>query len=83
MSINRALQEKVCGVTASTFGLSPEQVGVDDSMQTLPAWTSLGHLRLMANIQQAFGLRLSMDEMIEMTSIETIERVLSAKDIEA
>jgi hypothetical protein len=37
----------------------------------------------MANIQQAFGLRLSMDDMIEMTSIDAIERVLSANGIEA
>jgi acyl carrier protein len=83
MSINRALEEQICGIVASTFGLSPQQVGADASTQTLAAWTSLGHLRLMANIQQEFGLRLSMDDMIEMTSIEAIERVLSANGIEA
>ena len=50
---------------------------------TLPAWTSLAHLRLMANVQQEFGLRLSMDEMMAMTSVESIEQVLSANGVEA
>jgi acyl carrier protein len=83
MTVNEALQEHVCGIVATTFGLAPEQVGTDASTQTLRAWTSLAHLRLMASIQQAFGLRLTMDEMIEMTSIEAIERVLTAHGIEA
>ncbi len=83
MSANDALQEQVCGIVAQTLGLAPDQVGPDASTQTLRAWTSLAHLRLMASIQQAFGLRLAMDEMMAMTSIEEIERVLTAHGIEA
>jgi acyl carrier protein len=82
MAVNEALQERVCGIVATTFGLAPDQVGADASTQTLKAWTSLAHLRLMASVQQAFGLRLAMDEMAEMTSIEAIERVLAAHGIE-
>ena len=83
MSANEALREHVQEIVATTFGLAPDQVGADASTQTLRAWTSLAHLRLMASIQQTFGLRLAMDDMIAMTSVEAIERVLTANGIEA
>lgn len=82
MAANEALQEQVREIVATTFGLAPAEVGADASNQTLRAWSSLAHLRLMASIQQAFGLRLAMDEMMDMTSITAIERVLSAHGVE-
>lgn len=83
MTTNSALQERICDIVANTFGLSPMDVDADASTLTLPAWTSLAHLRLMANVQQEFGLRLSMDEMMAMTSVEGIEQALIANGVEA
>lgn len=81
--MNEQLDERVREVVAETFDLDPREISLDASAQTLAAWTSLAHLRLMANIEQAFGLRLTMDEMTTMTSVRTIENVLSARGVQA
>ncbi len=79
--MNEQLDERVREVVAETFDLDPREIGPDASAQTLAAWTSLAHLRLMANIEQAFGLRLTMDEMTTMTNIPAIVQVLAVRDV--
>lgn len=79
--MNEQLDERVREIVVETFDLDPGEIGPDASAQTLAAWTSLAHLRLMTNIEQAFGLRLTMDEMTTMTSVRAIESVLSVRDV--
>ncbi len=75
------LEERVREVVAETFDLAPDDIGPEASAQTLAAWTSLAHLRLMTNVEQAFGLRLTMDEMTAMTNIPAIVQVLAVRDV--
>lgn len=51
-------------VTAAT---SPEEV---------ERWDSLQHIALVQMLEVTFGIRLSMDEMMEIRSVGDIERVL-------
>ncbi|HEX8036247.1 MAG TPA: acyl carrier protein [Ktedonobacterales bacterium] len=81
--MDNALEERIREIIASTFNLDPEDVGSDASAQTLRAWTSLAQLRLLANIQETFGIHLSMDDMLNMTSVQAIEHVLAAKGVVA
>lgn len=78
--MNSSIQERVRDVVAETFGLSAQDVDSEASAQTLPAWTSLAHLRLVANLEQAFDMRFTMDEMVVMTSVPAIESVLAARN---
>lgn len=77
------LEERIREVVARTFGVSEQDVDSDTSAQTLGAWTSLAHLRLLANLQDAFGVRFSMAEMTDMTSVRAIEQTLIAKGASA
>jgi len=79
--VTEQLEERVREVVAETFDLDPGEISPDASAQTLAAWTSLAHLRLMTNVEQAFGLRLTMDEMTAMTNIPAIVQVLAVRDI--
>lgn len=79
--MNDLLSERVCEIVASTFGVDPDSVDEQTSTQTLAAWTSLAHLRLMTNVQDTFGVRFTMSEMSEMSSVGAIERVLAAKGV--
>jgi acyl carrier protein len=81
--MNDILTERVQDIIASTFGLDPSQVPPEASARTLPAWSSLAHLRLLSAIEQEFGIGLTMNEMISMDSISAIKRVLAGKGIEA
>lgn len=77
--MNEIMQERVREVVASTFDVDPAQVNAEASNQTIASWTSLGHLRLMANLEQAFGIRFTMEEMTAMSSVQAIENVLAAR----
>lgn len=79
--MNEQRDDRVREVVAETFDLNRGEIDPDASAQTLAAWTSLAHLRLMANIEQAFGLRLTMDEMTTMTNIPAIVQVLAVRDV--
>lgn len=79
--MDTGLEDRIREVVASTFNLDPEDVGADASAQTLKAWSSLAQLRLLTNIQETFGVRLSMDDMMSMTSVRAIEQVLLSKGV--
>ena len=34
----------------------------------LPAWDSLGHMGLMAELEEAFGIQMEMDDIIDFSS---------------
>ena len=46
------------------------------SPREVPRWDSLQHIALVSAIERAFGIALSMDEMMEMRSLGDIEAVL-------
>lgn len=46
------------------------------SPREVPRWDSLQHIALVSAIERAFGIALSMDEMMEMRSVGDIEAVL-------
>ena len=63
------------------FGVSP--AGLDDSAsnRTLEAWDSLGHLALITEVQAEYGIELSAEDILSMTSLAHIKRVLTARGI--
>ena len=49
------------------------------TMETIDNWDSLSHLEIMAGIEEEFGIELDVDEMVEMTSLEAILRILNGR----
>ncbi|MBK1703372.1 acyl carrier protein [Halochromatium glycolicum] len=45
----------------------------------IPTWDSLSHMELILAIETAYDLRLSGDEIADMTSITAIRALISAK----
>lgn len=46
------------------------------SRRDVPKWDSLQHLALVAELEQQFGINLSMDEMVEIRSVRDICNIL-------
>lgn len=80
--MNNLLHERVCAVVAETLGTAPADISADSSTQSVAAWSSLAHLRLLSSLEQAFGIRFTMAEMTSMTSVPAIERVLEAHGVD-
>jgi acyl carrier protein len=64
---------------ADTFGIDESDLPEAPSQATFARWTSVLHMVLVVALEEHFGIRISMDEMIEMTSFERIVTVLRQK----
>jgi acyl carrier protein len=79
--VDNVLTERVRDIVADTFGLGLQEVTDEASAQNLAAWSSLAHLRLVANLEQAFGVRFTLAEMTAMQSVQTIDHVLTCRGV--
>ncbi|MGH2514095.1 MAG: acyl carrier protein [Ktedonobacterales bacterium] len=79
--MDELLEERIREVVARTFGVDEQDIDADTTAQTLSSWSSLAHLRLLTNLQDAFGVRFTMAEMTNMTSVRAIEQTLTAKGV--
>jgi len=51
------------------------------SPDDIPKWDSLRHIALIRELETAFSIRLSMDEMMEIRSVGDIENVLQRRGL--
>jgi acyl carrier protein len=70
--------EKYNNVFIETFDISNEHLQDDLEYQSIPAWDSVGHMSLMAALEDEFDISLEMDDIIEFgtykTGIETMKK---------
>jgi acyl carrier protein len=63
----------------SAFDIDPQSVTMDTTESDIPAWDSVGHLSLAGSLEEAFGISLDVDEVMEMESVRQIVRIISSK----
>ena len=64
-------------VVARAFGLTSGQVSDQTSNQNLVEWDSLGHITLVVELENAYGLSLAPDEALQVTSVAAIKKLLT------
>lgn len=47
------------------------------SYRAIPSWDSVGHMGLMATLEEAFGIALEMDDILDFSSYEKGKEVLA------
>lgn len=66
-------------VMANTFDIDEDEVTEESGQKDIPTWTSMAHLRLITNLEQALSLRFTMKEAAMLTSYAEIEKAILAK----
>lgn len=70
--------EKYNNAFIDTFEISNEQLGEDLEYQSIEAWDSVGHMALMAALEDEFDVMLEMDDIIDfgsyLTGVKTLEK---------
>ena len=51
------------------------------SPETMPAWDSLAHVKLMMGCEEEFGVKFTIEETVESTSVGKLKAVLAAKGV--
>jgi acyl carrier protein len=66
-------------LVADILGLDPGDVDEGLSRETADNWDSLNHLRIVTAVEQAFSVRLTMDEIQSATSVGLLQAILERK----
>ena len=71
--------EKVIGIVAETCEVDPSEVCGDSSVGVFPTWDSMGHLSIINNVEEAFGISVEPEEMMELEDVNDIVRAVEEK----
>ena len=73
--------EKYINAFTSTFEIEAARTtGLKD--QGIEAWDSVGHVGLIAALEEAFGIMLDTDDIIDLSSFEKGQEILKKYNIE-
>ena len=64
---------------AEALDVEVDEVAADASMQTLDAWTSLGHMRLMLALEETVGRELDPVVIVEIVTVTDIAAILEQR----
>jgi acyl carrier protein len=76
------LDEVIQGAFVSAFNLPPEQFSDALEPQDVTVWDSLGHLKLVAALQEKLGIEFEIDEIMQMESAGKIKEILGKRGIQ-
>lgn len=77
MSIN----ERVAALFEKTFDIEAAEFSLDTVPEDVLRWDSLGHMTLMMDLEDTFGVHFEVDEIAEMSSGRKIIETLQAKGV--
>ena len=60
------------------FGVAADQVP-SLKYQDIPAWDSVGHMGLVARLEEAFGIMMEPDDIVDLSSFEKGKEILAGK----
>ncbi len=70
--------EKYTNAFTETFGVSAEEAA-KLKYQDIPAWDSVGHMGLIAALEDAFDISMEADDIIDFSSFGKGKEILSSK----
>lgn len=73
--------EKYAKAFRDSFGIEDLKLeGLE--YQAIPEWDSVGHMNLIAELEDAFGIMMDTDDIIDLSSFEKGKEILQKYDVE-
>lgn len=66
----------------SSFSLSSDSIDENLEYNSIPEWDSIGHMELMAALEEGFEITLEMDDIIDFGSYKKGMEILRKYEIE-
>lgn len=73
--------EKYNQVFTETFGVTTDSLSTL-VYQGIKEWDSVGHMTLVANLEDAFDIMMEMDDIIDLSSYEKGKELLKKYEVE-
>jgi len=71
-------EARVRQIVSTLFDVPLAQVTLETSSKTLPAWSSMGHLTLVLELEQEFGISLPPEVVEKMTDVAAVVKAVDA-----
>lgn len=75
MTANEFLQ-----LLADTLGLS-EKIALNARRNDIKEWDSMGQIQILSMLEERFDLKLEMEDLVGLESVEDIIKILNSKNI--
>lgn len=69
--------DAVIGVFASALGLPANAINDDLKYASIPEWDSIAHMSVIAALEDAFGIMIDMDDVIDMSSVGKAREIIA------
>ena len=63
-------------VVSRVFGVEPGGIDDSSSPESVEGWDSMGHLNLVAALEQDFNVSIDIGDVMEMVSVKKIREIL-------
>ena len=70
------MEEKLKLLMGKVFDVSPTTITPESGPYTISRWDSAGHMRLVLELEEQFGVRFQDDEVAELVNFECILTLL-------
>lgn len=77
-----ALPDRLAGVFRETLELGPDVDVQELKYRDIEQWDSLGHMSLVAAIEDEFGVQLDTEQVIDMSSFKVALDMLRAMGVD-
>ena len=74
-------QEKYDQAFKESFAIDNGALGEQLTYQSIPEWDSVGHMGLMASLEDAFDIMIEMEDVIDFGSYEIGKTILKKYEI--
>ena len=73
------LTSELIEILSDLFDIDPEQVDLDTSPDSVEAWDSIGHMRLISSIEEKYQISITPEDQIEMLNVDLVISFLTDK----
>jgi len=74
-------REQYDQVFQETFMLEADQLNDELVYQSVPEWDSVGHMTMIAGLEDAFDIMMETDDIIDFGSYNLGEKILAKYDV--
>lgn len=79
MTQEQILTDKVRSLLAGIFRISFDEVPPDMAFGDIPQWDSFGHMEVMINLEEQYGVEITTETISELVNIPMICAYLEKK----
>ena len=66
------IQEKVIQVLVNILQVSPDEISIKTTSDDVEQWDSLNHTNIIQALEQEFGIRYDLEQVVSMLSVREI-----------